>query len=52
MKATEVNFLGLEITKTSKGFKVKNSTDFVESLLNLYGLENSKPTAILADVRQ
>ena len=40
-----VNFLGLEITKTSKGFEVKNSTDFVESLLNLSGLENSKPTA-------
>ena len=42
-----VNFLGLEITKTSKGFEVKNRTDLVESLLNLYGLENSKPTAIL-----
>ena len=40
-----VNFLGLEITKTSKGFEVKNSTDLVESLLNLYGLQNSKPTA-------
>ena len=40
-----VNFLGLGITKTSKGFEVKNSTDLVESLLNLYGLENSKPTA-------
>ena len=26
-----VNFLGLEITKTSKGFEVKNSTDLVES---------------------
>ena len=37
-----VNFLGLEITKTSKGFEVKNSTDLVESLLNLYGLGNSK----------
>ena len=37
--------MGLEITKTSKGFEVKNSTDLVESLLNLYGLENSKPTA-------
>ena len=24
-----VNFLGLEITKTSKGFEVKNSTDLV-----------------------
>ena len=42
-----VNFLGLEITKTSRGFEVKNITDLVESLLNLYGLENSKPTANL-----
>ena len=25
-----VNFLGLEITKTRKGFEGKNSTDFVE----------------------
>ena len=40
-----VNFLGLEITKTSKGFEVKNKTDLVEFPLNLYGLENSKPTA-------
>ena len=40
-----VNFLGLEITKTSRGFEVKNSTDLVEHLLNLYGLENSKTTA-------
>ena len=40
-----VNFLGLEITKTSRGFEVKNSTDLVEPLLNLHGLENSKPTA-------
>ena len=39
-----VNFLGLEITKTRKGFEVKNSTDLVESLLKLYGLQNSKPT--------
>ena len=39
-----VNFLGLEITKTCKGFEVKNSTDFVESLLKLHGLQNSKPT--------
>ena len=28
-----VNFLGLEIIKTRKGFEVKNSTDLVESLL-------------------
>ena len=40
-----VNFLGLEITKTCEDFEVKKSTDLVESLLNLYGLENSKPTA-------
>ena len=39
-----VNFLGFEITKTRKGFEVKNSTDLVESLLKLYGLQNSKPT--------
>ena len=41
-----VNLLGLEITKTSKGFEVKNSTEHVESLPNLYGLENSKTTVI------
>ena len=40
-----VNFLGLENTKTNRGFEVKNSADLVESLLNLYVLENSKPTA-------
>ena len=44
MKATQSTFLCLEITKTRKGFEVKNSTDLVESLLNLYGLQNSKPT--------
>ena len=44
MKATQSTFLGLEITKTRKGFEVKNSTDLVESLLNLCGLQNSKPT--------
>ena len=27
-----VNFSGLQITKTRKGFEVKNSTDLVESL--------------------
>ena len=42
MKATQFHFLGLEITKTSKGFEVKNSTDLEDSLLNLYGLENSE----------
>ena len=40
-----VKIFGLEITKTRKGFEVKNSTDLVELLLNLYGLENAKPTA-------
>ena len=35
MKATQ-STLGLEITKTSTGFEVENSTDLVESLLNLY----------------
>ena len=39
-----VNFLGLEITKTSRGFEVRNRTEPVESLVSLYGLENSKPT--------
>ena len=39
-----VNFCGLEITKTSRGFEVKNSTDVEESLLNLCGLDNSKRT--------
>ena len=43
-----VNFFwGLEITKTSKGFEVKNSTDLGESLLKMYGLQNSKPTVNL-----
>ena len=42
-----VNCLINKITKTRKGFEVKNSTDLVEFLLNLYGLENSKPTANL-----
>ena len=45
MNATQSTFLGLEITKTCKGFEIKNSTDLVEFLLNLYGLENSKSTA-------
>ena len=40
-----VNFLGLEITKTSKGFEVKSSTDFVESLFGSLRVDNSKPTA-------
>ena len=44
LEGDTVNFWGLEITKTSKGFEVQNSTDHLESLLSLYGLENSKPT--------
>ena len=44
MKETQSTFLGLEITSTRKGFEVKNSTDLVESLLKLFGLQNSKPT--------
>ena len=39
-----VNFLVFESTKTSNGFEVENSADLVESLLNLCGLQNSKPT--------
>ena len=39
-----VNFLGVEITKIRKGFEVKNSTNLVQSVLNLYGVQNSKPT--------
>ena len=39
------SFLGLEITKTSRGFDVRNSTELVECLLHLFGLENSKRTA-------
>ena len=42
-----VDFLGLEITKTRKSFEVKNSTDLVQFLLNLYGMQNSKPTVNL-----
>ena len=37
-----VNFLGLENTKTRKGFKVKNSTDLVEFFLNVYGLQTGR----------
>ena len=44
-----VNFLGLEITKKRKGFEVKSSTDIVQSLLNLYGLQNSKLAANLGN---
>ena len=44
MKATQSTFLGVEITQTRKDFEVKNSTDLVESLMKLYGLQNSKPT--------
>ena len=34
-----INYLGLKITKTRKVYEVKNSTDLVESLLNLYELQ-------------
>ena len=47
-----VNCLGLDITNTSRGFKVANSTALIESLLNLYWLENSKPMHTQADARQ
>ena len=40
-----VSFWSLEIPKTSRGFEVKNSAELVQSLLHLYGLETSKPTA-------
>ena len=43
-----VNFLGLEITpRQAKASRRKTVQDLVKSLLNLYGLENSKPTANL-----
>ena len=47
-----VTFLGLEITKTSRGFEVKNSTDLLESLLIFYGLKTRNRQPILVDVRQ
>ena len=40
-----VNCWALEITMTSWGFEVINSTELAESLLSLDGWENSKPTA-------
>ena len=42
-----VDFLGLEITKASRSFEFRISTELEDSLLSLYGLENSKPTAHL-----
>ena len=39
-KGDAINFSGLEIS-----FEAKNSTELVESILNLYGFENSTPTA-------
>ena len=39
-KEIQLTFLGLEITKTRRGFEVR-----VESLLNVCGLGNSKPSA-------
>ena len=44
-EGAQSTFLGLEITNTSMGFEVENSTDLVEFLLNFDALENSKPTA-------
>ena len=40
-----VNFLVLEITKTSRGFEVKTVQISWNHFVNLYGLEHSKPTA-------
>ena len=40
-------FLGFEVTKTSRGFTVRNSAELEETLLNHYGLENSRPTVNL-----
>ena len=40
-----VNCWALEITMTSSGFEVINSTELAESLLSLDGWENLKPTA-------
>ena len=38
-------FGGLDIKKTRRSIGVRTSTELVESLLNHYGLETSKPTA-------
>ena len=40
-----VNFWGLEITRMSRGFEVRNSEELAESLLSLHGLQNSNPVA-------
>ena len=45
MKATQSTFWVLRSPRQARGFEVKNSTDLVESVLNLPGLENSTPTA-------
>ena len=42
-----VNMLGLEITKTSRGFEVKTMQTSWNPFSSLYGLENSKATANL-----
>ena len=48
-----VDFLGFEPTKTCRGFEVKNSTDFVESLLHLFtGWKTRNRQPILVDARQ
>ena len=37
-----MNFWGLEISKTGRGFEERNSTSLADSLLSLSALENSK----------
>ena len=39
-----VNFLCLEITKTSRGFEVKNNTDLVESIVVTFTPTFAKPS--------
>ena len=46
MKATQSTFVGLEINQDMQGLRGEKTVQTLwESLLNLYGLENSKPTA-------
>ena len=37
-----VNFCGLEITKTTRGFEVRNRTELVESLLKLLRVRKTR----------
>ena len=46
------NFLGLEVTKTSKGFEVENSTDLVEPLYIFTSWKTRNRRPILVDARQ